>query len=92
MLTSGFWCFVGTPIPASNTNDLGLAAQDSSLWIENLDQRDLTITDAIFRPLMDQLQIICGWKKPKNRTMEDWKKEENRQISLTRGNFSLIFL
>lgn len=25
MLSNGFWCYVGKPIPAGSTNDLGLA-------------------------------------------------------------------
>ena len=85
MLTSGYWCFVGTPIPAADTNDLELASKDSELWIKNLDPRDLAATDQIFQPLYKELQLLCGWKKPKNMPLETWKKEENRQISLTRG-------
>lgn len=32
MLVNGFWCFVGTPIPASDSNDVGLAEIDLDNW------------------------------------------------------------
>ena len=75
----------GTPIPVSDSNDVGLAEYDLKKWKNGLDARDTVITDIIFRPIMDSLQGIAGWKRQPNQPLEPWKKEENRQITLTRG-------
>ena len=87
MLTNGFWCFVGTPIPASDSNDVGLAEIDLEIWKKGLDVRDTVITDSIFRPIINSLQGISGWKSTNTDSLEGWKKEENRQITNTRGLF-----
>ena len=88
MLLCGYWCFVGTPVPASETNDIGLAKEDLKKWKEKLEFRDVIIADTIFKPLIGELQGISGWKKPKNGPLSEWQKEENRQLTLTRGNNS----
>lgn len=56
-------------------------------WKSGLEVRDVVIADSIFKPLVKELNAISGWKSSKNHNLEDWKKEENRQVSLTRGSF-----
>ena len=38
MLSNGFWCYVGTPVPAGSTNDIGVLNTE---WnsIKNLMER-----------------------------------------------------
>lgn len=92
MLKNGYWCFVGTPIPAAETNDVGLAKEDLEKWREKLDYRDILIADSIFKPLITELQGIAGWKRPRNSELPEWQKEENRQLTLTRGFLIIIYV
>ena len=78
-------------IPASDSNDVGLAEIDLDNWKKGLDSRDTVIADTIFRPIIDSLQAIAGWKRQLNQPLEAWKKEENRQITNTRGNSSNLY-
>ena len=91
MFKNGYWCFVGTPIPAAETNDVGLAKEDLEKWRERLDYRDILIADSIFKPLITELQGIAGWKRPRISELTEWKKQENRQIALTRGIIIIIY-
>ena len=92
MLTNGFWCFIGTPIPSSDSNDVGLAEIDLDSWKKGLDPRDTVIADTIFRPIIESLQAITGWKRGSNKPLEAWQKEENRQITNTRGLLFFLFV
>lgn len=59
--------------------------------IENLNEKDIMICDRIFKGSIaaDRIKVnfVCGWKKPRNRELEEWKKRENKELSQQRGSF-----
>lgn len=87
MLVNGLWCFVGTPIPASDTNDVGLMEYDLKIWKKGLEFRDMVMTDSIFRPIIQEIQGVTGWKRAPSQPLENWQKQENKEITLTRGKY-----
>lgn len=104
---NGWWAFIGSPLPAGETNDigkyllllllyffltfnkffkqLGLLELHKKSWETHLDVRDLLIADGIFRSLRDSLNLVSSRPKPRNEELKNWQKEENRQITITRG-------
>ena len=66
MLTDGFWCYIGKPISAGSTNDLGLFNQAENEILKFIDERDLIISDGIFKPLQEKGYIIAPWKRNPN--------------------------
>lgn len=59
--------------------------------ITTLENTDLMICDRVFKYCIKKedlkVNYICGWIKPKNKPLEDWKKRENIEISTQRGSF-----
>ncbi len=86
MLTNGWWAWVGDPLPASETNDYGLAKREETHLAKLFEARDLMICDRAFRPLRDSLAILCGWIKPRGEALSNWKVHENKQVTDQRGN------
>jgi hypothetical protein len=87
MTTNGWWAWVGTPIPVSETNDLGLATKEIRELKLLMDPRDTMIADRAFNTLKNKIDIITGWNRNK-RTPEEisaWRKEETRIASENRG-------
>ena len=72
MLTNGWWIWCGTPVEASTTNDYGLAKSEVEELKKLFDKRDLLICDRAFRPLREELQLVCRWIKLKGKTLEAW--------------------
>ena len=50
-----------------------------------MDPRDLMIVDRIFFPLREEIPIISGWSKTRYIDVNEWQREENRQLSEQRG-------
>ena len=85
MLCNGFWCYIGSPVPAS-TNDIGLLNTE---WpnikrIMDPKERDLMIADRIFIDFEKKIPILCGWRREGGH-LDDWALEENIEMSDQRG-------
>lgn len=59
-----------------------------------LSSNDLMICDRIFKYCIKEermkINYICGWIKPKNKDLEEWKVRENKELSTQRGSFERI--
>ena len=90
MCTNGWWIWTGKPVPASSTNDTGLAQQEVNNIKELMDQRDIMICDCAFRSLREEICLVTGWPSIRSLDPETraWMREETRQVSDQRGNFN----
>ena len=88
MLTNGFWCYIGTPLPASN-NDINLFDKEEKyikkkIWDQ--EDQDLIIADTIFKSLATRINLVAGCKREFGQVeLEAWKSQENWEIGDTRG-------
>ena len=87
MLTNGFWCYVGTPVPAGSTNDLGLFNTEYPQIKKIMDphNRDLFIADLMFESLASKVNMITGWKRDSGEELTNWQTQENFEVSDQRG-------
>lgn len=85
MLMNGWWIWIGNPVGASETNDIGLAKKEIKELKNLFEPRDLMIGDRAFRSLQTHIPIICGWIKPRGRPLSGWQQVETSQISNQRG-------
>ena len=56
-----------------------------------MDIRDVMITDKAFRSLRNQICLVCGWTKPRLKTLCEWQKQESKELSQQRGIHNLLF-
>jgi len=87
MLCNGWWVWVGNPVGASETNDIGLGKREKNEIKDLMEKRDLLICDRGFRALREDICLLCGWTKEKAKSLADWQKKETNEISEQRGTF-----
>ena len=74
MLTNGFWAWVGNPVPAGTTNDIGLFNSDyRNIKQEVLSKSglDLFIGDLMFASLSSKIPFVVGWKREEEELKEE---------------------
>ena len=91
-LPIGWWIWAGSPVAASETNDAGLGNRKLQNMASLMSSYDLMITDKAFRSLREKLNILCGWTKAKNKSLADWQKQENKEISTERGILEYLLI
>ena len=91
-LTIGWWVWAGSPIGASETNDVGLVKQEFNKIKNQMDKNNLLITDRAFRSLREKLNLLCGWTKTQARNLTKWQQQETTEISQQRGKEIVLIL
>jgi hypothetical protein len=95
-LVNGWWIYCGKPHPASN-NDITLLQDCYDELCALLDpKKDVIVCDKIFEHAIskikqqEQNEYLCGWRKPKGRSLQSWQEQENKELSQQRGKYLLI--
>lgn len=92
ILPNGFISWIGSSIPAGETNDMGLWNKQVNEISEILDERDLGIADGGFPyQRTEHPKLLKPHKKPYKHELPFWKKFENSLFSLERGSVERVF-
>ncbi len=60
MCCNVWWIWSGNPIPASETNDTGLANKELEEIKALMEEHDLMIADCAFRSLREKIHLLTG--------------------------------